>query len=229
MIFRERARTEALLKQEISHQVAERSKELGEAVSKVALALPVATLVPGRRFAERYTVVRQLGSGAMGVVHEVERITDQQRFALKVVSGSVTGAQAARFAREVEIGARMRHRNLVSIVDVGISGGAPFLVMEMAEHGSLEEQRSRFGDAVWALRVLGEVASGLAALHAGGVIHRDLKPGNVLFSSAEDGAIVAKISDFGISRFGARGAADAHENAIHSGGPSTSLPPSLGH
>src|SRR6185436_18744278 len=124
-----------------------------------------------------------------------------RRLALKVVTGSVTGAQAARFAREAEIGARLEHENLVRIVDVGVSpAGAPFLVMELVEGKSLDERRERFGNATWALAVLRQVGRGLQALHDAGVVHRDLKPGNVLLSGDVESPR-ARISDFGISRF----------------------------
>ena len=131
-------------------------------------------------------------------MYEVERVTDLQRLALKAVVGEVSGASAARFAREAEIGARIHDANLVSIVDVGVSAGVPFLVMELVRGGSLEARRAKFGDVAWALPILRQIAEGLAALHDAGVVHRDLKPANVLL----DGD-VAKISDFGISRFGA--------------------------
>jgi hypothetical protein len=195
-IARERARSEGLLKQELSHQVAARSRDLGQMMVRRDAAFAGGRLAPGTRFDTRYRVERELGSGGMGAVYEVERITDGQRLALKIVTGVVSGAQAARFAREAEIGARVRHANLVSIVDVGIADGVPFLAMELARGGSLADQRNRFGDARWAPPLLGEIAAGLAALHDASVVHRDLKPGNVLFAS--DG--VAKISDFGISR-----------------------------
>ncbi len=202
-IVRERARSEALLKQEVSHQVAARSRELGQMLAKTDATFVVGRLSPGDRFDTRYVVQRALGSGGMGAVFEVERLTDGERLALKVVTGQITGAQAARFAREAEIGAGIHHRNLVSIVDVGIApGGVPFLAMEIADGGSLEDRRERFGDAAWALPILREIAEGLAALHDAGVVHRDLKPGNVLFTGS-DATAVAKISDFGISRFGA--------------------------
>jgi hypothetical protein len=194
-IARERARSEGLLKQELSHQVAARSRDLGQMMARRNAAFSGGRLAPGARFDTRYRVERELGVGGMGAVYEVERITDGQRLALKIVTGPVSGAQAARFAREAEIGARVRHGNLVSIVDVGIADGVPFLAMELARAGSLADQSHRFGDARWARPVLGEIAAGLAALHDAGVVHRDLKPGNVLFS---DG--IAKISDFGISR-----------------------------
>jgi serine/threonine-protein kinase len=139
-------------------------------------------------------------------VFEVERKTDGARLAAKVMTGDVSAHAAARFAREAEIGARLQHPNLVSIVDLGVTDtGAPFLVMELVTGGSLEGQRSRFGQTEWALPILRQIAQGLAALHDAGVVHRDLKPANVLLTSAG----VAKVSDFGIARMQAWAAVDS--------------------
>jgi hypothetical protein len=193
----EREKNDRRLRAEVSHQVAERSRELGEALSRIEVPVAAPLLAAGDRFESRYRVHAPIGEGGMGAVYEVERLTDGERLALKLVSGQTTGASASRFAREAEIGARVRHENLVSIVDVGIaSGGAPYLVMELVRGSSLEGERERFGDVAWGLPILGQVAAGLGALHAAGVVHRDLKPGNVLVSGKH-----AKISDFGISRF----------------------------
>jgi hypothetical protein len=205
-ISRERARSEDLLRKELGHQVAERSRELGAAFTREAAPFDARELRPGERFDARYRIVEGLGAGGMGAVYEVERLTDGQRLALKVVVGEVSGIGAARFAREAEIGARVHHANLVSIVDVGVSAGIPFLVMEIMRGGSLEARREAFGDPGWALPILRQIAEGLQALHAVGVVHRDLKPSNVLMTSDAEPA-VAKISDFGISRV------DAIENA----------------
>jgi hypothetical protein len=188
---------------ELRHQVAERSRELGEAFAKME-TVGAAPLAEGDRFDARYRVVRPLGAGGMGAVYEVERVTDGRHLALKVIPSVVSGVAAARFAREAEIGARLRHANLVSIVDVGIArGGTPFLVMELVSGGSLDEQRARFGDVAWAVPLLRQIVDGLAALHAAGVVHRDLKPPNVLLAAEPGGAPVAKICDFGIARMGA--------------------------
>ncbi len=207
-ITRERARSEELLARELSHQVAERSRELGAVFARSDVTLDVRALRSGERFAERYKIIARLGAGGMGAVYEVERVTDGATLALKAVLGEVSGASAARFAREAEIGARIRHPNLIDIVDVGVSSGVPYLVMGLVRGGSLESQRAKFGDVPWALPIVRQIAEGLAALHDAGVVHRDLKPANVLLA---DG--VAKISDFGISRFGSIDDASADPNA----------------
>lgn len=196
----ERARVEELLQRELAHQVAERSRELGAALVRSGAAQRSAP-PPSARFGARYRIVRPLGEGGMGAVFEVERQTDGQRLALKVMTGDASVREAARFAREAEIGARLRHAHLVSIVDIGITdGGAPFLAMELVTGGSLEAHRARFGESAWALPILRHAASGLVALHEAGVVHRDLKPANVLL----DETGVAKLGDFGIARFGSR-------------------------
>ncbi len=191
--------------EELRHQVAERSRELTDVLARTEGSVTPARLDVGEVFDGRYRVVRPLGRGGMGAVYEVERARDGRKLALKVVTAALSARHAARFAREAEIGARLHHENLVSIVDVGIAAGqTPFLVMELVRGGSLEDQRARFGEAAWALPILRQIASGLAALHANRVLHRDLKPGNVLVLERDGaGACVAKISDFGISRFGA--------------------------
>ena len=78
-IARERARSEELLKRELSHQVAERSRELGAVLAKSDVTLDVRRLSPGERFADRYRIVAALGAGGMGAVYEVERVTDSPR------------------------------------------------------------------------------------------------------------------------------------------------------
>ena len=198
-LVRERERSEDLLRREVAHQVAERSKDLGAAFARRDSVIDVRQLSAGEYFAERYEVIAALGEGAMGAVYEVRRRTDAARLALKAITGEISGASAARFAREAEIGARVRHPNVVSIVDVGLFEGVPYLAMELVRGGSLENQRERFGDTPWALSILRQVVAGLAALHHSGVVHRDLKPANVLLSGETDNP-VAKISDFGISR-----------------------------
>ncbi len=192
----ERERNEQLLKREVAHQVAERSRQLGAAAARATAEL-VAPPLSGQL--GRYEVVKALGQGGMAAVYEVTRKTDGRRLALKLLKGVVSPELAARLAREAEIGARLHSSNLVEIVDVGATEtGVPYLVMELVGGGSLETQRARFGDVGWALPILRDVARGLEVLHAAGVVHRDLKPANVLLTEAGE----AKLSDFGIARLG---------------------------
>lgn len=216
----ERIRAEASLKREIGRQVAERSRDLGEALVRADSSVTGSGVRIGDRIDERYRVLSLLGSGGMGSVYEVERLGDSERLALKAVSGTITSTQAARFAREAEIGARLQHENLISIVDIGIGRGVPYLVMELMKGGSLEDRRGEFGRAAWALDVLRQVADGLSTLHHFGVVHRDLKPSNVLLSSRRERPSV-KIADFGISRLGDTSGAgvDPHVATLASGAP----------
>src|SRR5262249_37004924 len=102
-------------------------------------------------------------------------------------------------AREAQMASTVAHPNVVGIIDVDVaSSGFLYLVMELVDGEPLHHYRERFGDPGWAVPVLRQIASGLAALHAAGVVHRDLKPGNVLVSGAEVRPQV-KISDFGIA------------------------------
>jgi hypothetical protein len=178
--------------EEVRRQVAERSRELSETLGRLSQA-PVA-IEADRTIDGRYRVVRRLGVGGMGAVYEVERAADHRRLALKTLRGRANPDRLARFAREAQIAAQLDHPNLVPVLDVGIADGVLFLVMPLIGGGSLEQQRARFGDAGWAAPLLARIAAGLAALHERGILHRDLKPGNILMA---DG--VPQIADFGLS------------------------------
>lgn len=185
----------SVLNVELRRQIADRSQKLAEALARIEGVTSASRgLREGEVLSERYRVVRPLGSGGMGAVYEVVRLTDDKAFALKVLRGETSGHLLSRFAREAEIAARIHHPNLVSVVDVDVAeSGSLYIVMELVDGGSLESMS--FGAPAKMLPLLGQVGSGLAALHAAHVIHRDLKPGNVLV----DALGVAKISDFGIS------------------------------
>jgi serine/threonine-protein kinase len=199
-LLEERARENALLGEELRRQIADKSQRLAEALARIG-GVPerVVSIESGDTIQGRYRAIRRLGEGGMGAVYEVERVTDKRRLALKVLTAAATGVALARLAREAQVAAQVSHPNLVSIVDVDVSeSGALYLVMELVEGSSLLELRERFGGAEWARDVLGQIARGLATLHARGIVHRDLKPANVLVT--REG--VAKIADFGIARMG---------------------------
>ena len=190
-----------VLADELRRQILARSERLAEALVRIG---PVGgaprTLAAGDVIDDRYRIVRRVGEGGMGIVYEAVRLPDGKRVALKILHAPRNGAELARLAREAEIASRIAHPNVVSVVDVDIAqSGALFIVMEYVAGASLDALGARYGELPWAWSILEQVAAGLAALHAAGVVHRDLKPGNVLVAQGgpED---VAKIADFGIAR-----------------------------
>jgi hypothetical protein len=178
---------------ELRRQIAERSRELSEALANMSSGKT--KLVAGDVIDDRYRVIKKLGERGMGAVYEVERIRDHAHFAMKMLLDTSKSSALARFAREGQIAAEIAHPNVLGVVDVGTSQQGLFVVTELVDSGSLEEFRQRFGDRAWAVPVLKQIAAGVAALHGAGVVHRDLKPGNVLLGS--DGR--PRIADFGIA------------------------------
>ena len=212
------------LNEELRRQIGLRSRQLAHALT-AATAGP-SGLAIGSEIAGRYRVLGHLGTGGMGCVYEVARGTDGRRFALKLLHGYANPAVLARFAREAEILARLHHPNLVEIVDVDASEhGQLFIVMELVDGASLVPATPP--DVATCIRVLTEVAAGLAAIHAAGIVHRDLKPANILMS--RDGKAI-KIADFGVSSFARFATEDSHADLTEAGaiiGTPTYMAPEL--
>jgi formylglycine-generating enzyme required for sulfatase activity/tRNA A-37 threonylcarbamoyl transferase component Bud32 len=145
-------------------------------------------------------VLRELGSGGMGVVFEAEDVRLKRRVALKVMrpEAAARPEARARFLREAQAVAALSHDHVVTVFQADEQGGTPFLVMPLLKGESLEgrlERQKRLPLAE-ALRIAREVAEGLAAAHAKGLIHRDVKPGNVWL---EEGTNRVKLLDFGLA------------------------------
>ena len=184
------------LNEELKRQIATRSHELSQAVMMMAHASGPLALSPGDVIAERYRIVAPIGEGGMGTVFRAERIDDGKAVALKLIRGGADPEAMARFAREAEVVAKISHPNVVGIYDFNVSrSGLFYLVMELVEGRSLEAERSRFGDVAWALPLVVQLAEALAAIHACEVIHRDVKPSNLLVA---DGRL--KLADFGVAQ-----------------------------
>ena len=147
-----------------------------------------------------YEIVRVIGRGGFGTVYEARQLSVDRTIALKVLSAeSVDAAAERRFPAESRaIGALSWHHHVVSLYDAGVTpGGEPFLVMELVPGGSLGEHL-RAGESLDATRVLAvasQVSDALAAAHAAGVLHRDVKPDNVLVDRRGNHLL----GDFGIA------------------------------
>lgn len=160
-------------------------------------------LSPGQLVASRYRVVRFLARGGMGEVYEAEDLELRERVALKTVRSDVARDQVAveRFRREIQLARKVTHPNVCRIFDVAFHGGVILLTMELLEGESLAQRLRRAGrlSAEEALPIVRQVAEALHAAHQAGVVHRDLKPGNVVLTESR-GSVRAVVTDFGLAR-----------------------------
>lgn len=149
-----------------------------------------------------YRIVRELGRGGMGIVYEAERAHPRRLVALKVLRSSFTQpAMRRRFEYEIQLLARLQHPGIAQIFDAGIvpspDGPIPYFAMELVHGRSLHEVAKDPGlDLRGRLELIARIADAVHHAHQKGVIHRDLKPGNILI--APDGQ--PKILDFGVAR-----------------------------
>jgi WD40 repeat protein/serine/threonine protein kinase/Leucine-rich repeat (LRR) protein len=156
-----------------------------------------------------YRVLKVLGRGGMGVVFKAEDPHLERLVALKAMLPSLAASASAkqRFFREAKAAAALKHPHVVAIYQVGEDRGAPYLAMEFLEGEALDERIHRQGRLPIAdiLRIGRQIALGLAAAHERGLIHRDIKPGNIWLEGhgpetvPQRGEIV-KILDFGLAR-----------------------------
>ncbi|WP_239470016.1 serine/threonine-protein kinase [Archangium violaceum] len=155
-------------------------------------------LIPGQVVAERYRVERWLGSGGSAMVHEVTDLTTGEHLALKVLAlPSADASQIARFRQEVEHARGLEHPNIVRVHDVGTDGERHFLTTELLVGQDLKHRllgpRPTLAEA---LRWLTHAAAALEHAHGRGVLHRDVKPGNLFVTKPG----VLKLMDFGLAK-----------------------------
>ena len=167
--------------------------------------------------ADRYVLLEELGAGGMGVVWAAYDRQLDRKVALKLLHDRFLGAaNQERLAREARAMARLAHPNVVAVFDAGEREGRAFVAMEFVRGQSLADwlrPRRAWRDVVEVFRA---VAEGLAAAHAAGIVHRDVKPGNILVG--DDGR--ARIADFGVARAdgGADGPAPAAASVVETTG-----------
>jgi len=146
-----------------------------------------------------YTIVRELARGEIATVYLARQRNADRQLVLKVlhqVAESAGGKILDRFLREYELIARIHHPNVVRIYDFGVADDHAYIAMEYCGGGSLKKRIAAGIEPYEAYRLMREIAGALGVLHAAGILHRDLKPTNVLFR--DDGSLV--LIDFGLAK-----------------------------
>jgi serine/threonine-protein kinase len=166
----------------------------------------------------RYRLDERLGAGGMGVVYRGERVGIGKTVAVKFLQDVAAALPelVRRFEREISAMSRLSHPHLTGVIDSGVSAGAPYLVMDYQLGRSLGEFIGDKGMAPGrAVGIARQILGGMAYAHRGGVVHRDLKPDNIMLLNDFDGDFV-KILDFGLAKI-VRGDGDDKSELTTSG------------
>ena len=188
----------------MSHPPSDPSQEKTAAgisqAAAAARAVAPSLLAPGMVLANRYEIVRELGQGGMGAVYQARDLELDRMVALKIIRQELVSDAGIlqRFKQELVLARQITHRNVIRIYDLGEAEGLKFITMEYVEGEDLRTQLRRMGkfSPAAAVEIIQQVLLGLEAAHHEGVIHRDLKPGNIMRD--ERGRIV--VMDFGLAR-----------------------------
>ena len=189
------------------------------------------TYAPGDRIADRYQLLRMLDQGGMGVVWVAHHLALDVHVALKLVRPEAGSEQAAeRLLLEAQSAARLNHPAILRVLDVGKTReGDPFLVMELLDGEVLADVLEREGrlDAITAVRTILPIADALSALHAKGILHRDVKPENIFLARCDSGRWQPKLIDFGVAKLEQRAAKRLTKQGMAVGTPSYMSPEQL--
>ncbi|MEE8133691.1 MAG: serine/threonine-protein kinase, partial [Gemmatimonadales bacterium] len=148
--------------------------------------------------ASRYRIDREVGRGGMAIVFKAEDLKHRRTVAVKALRPELAAAMGGvRFVREIGIAARLHHPHILQLFDSGEVDGILYYVMPMVEGSTLRVHLSRSGrlDPAEAARIIQDLADALAYAHGQGVIHRDIKPDNIIVSGRH-----AMIMDFGVAK-----------------------------
>jgi serine/threonine protein kinase len=157
----------------------------------------------------KYEIVRELSKGGMGAVYEARHLRTGRKVALKLilvegVARKTPSDALRRFEREARAAGSIESRHVVSVLDTGVDASTAehYIVMELLSGEDLRQLIRRAGalPAPLALSIAAQVCVGLRRAHALGIIHRDIKPGNIYLARQEDGRVEVKILDFGIAK-----------------------------
>ena len=179
------------------------SDTLGYCPHDASLLEAQSALGPGAVIRGKYKILEELGRGGMGVVYRARHMVWNEDKAIKVLLNTETPELAKAFLGEAMVLRRLQHPNIVRVEDVDrTEDNLSFVVMEFIEGESLRARMERVGAMAPrdALQVAAQVCAALTAAHEIGVIHRDIKPQNILFARQADGSESVKIIDFGIAK-----------------------------
>ena len=162
-------------------------------------------LQPGMIIRNKYEILDRIGVGGMGVVYRARHLTFNEICAIKIVTDQIAGDPnfLQRFQKEAVVTRKLRHPNAVRVDDFDYTDdGRPFIVMELVVGQNIGEILQEQGPfrVPRAVRIVTQVARALAVAHKLGVVHRDIKPGNILLTTDEQGQETAKVLDFGIAK-----------------------------
>src|SRR4051812_41210931 len=162
-------------------------------------------LVPGMVLREKYLILGKLGEGGMAAVYRARHLAFNEIRAIKIVNSELSANPAflKRFKSEAVITRKLQHPNAVRVDDLdSTEDGRPFIVMELVEGQNLRQTIAQHGPLAVerALDIAQQVASELSAAHKLGIVHRDIKPDNIVLLRDENGRDLAKVLDFGIAK-----------------------------
>ena len=145
-----------------------------------------------------YRVLRQIGEGGMSKVYLAQRGDEEPPVVLKIVDPKLARDETfvLRFARECKLLARIQHENVVKIHDYSVDGSRPYLAMEYFASGDLKSRIRGGLPAITSLKIMMQIAKAIDAVHSAGLVHRDLKPHNIMFRDRDRLALV----DFGLAK-----------------------------
>jgi eukaryotic-like serine/threonine-protein kinase len=168
------------------------------------MAAPVADPLIGVIVADRYRIVEPLGRGGMGIVYKVEHVRIGKLLAMKLLTGELSRNPEVvrRFKQEALTVSKLNSPNTVQVFDFGIAEGLTYLVMELVTGEDLARVLRTLGPMPFPRlgKIVIQVAASLAEAHQKGIVHRDVKPENVMLVRAKDNADVAKVLDFGLAK-----------------------------
>lgn len=174
----------------------------------------------------RYRVVEELGVGGMGIVYRGERLQLGRHVAIKFLHTSVAQDKdlLARFEREAKAMSRLGHPHCVSVIDFGVSD-APYIVMDYVTGKNLRDTMDAGSVGVArSLHIMRQTLAGLAHAHGHGIVHRDVKPRNIMLTEATGTGDHVRILDFGLAKLRGEGSVSAGRTGMVLGTPSYMSP-----